>query len=293
MIEKYYKTASSKINPEIKGCLFILLASATFPAMSALVKLLSNSINTIEIAFFRCVFGLLILLPLIFMSSKNFFYTKKIHLHFLRSLLGVAAMAAGFFAISLLPLANVTSISFSKILFIIPLAVIIFKEKPGKYLILSTLIGYLGVFCVIGFEKENSLFIGYTFALIASLIVASIKILVKEMSSTEHALTIQIWFGVISSICIFFPTIFIWTMPTIKELLYLILLALLGTTAQLLTIYGLKNGKATVVMPMDYFRIIFAMIYGYVFFSEIPTINVFIGGFLILLTSFYILRKNY
>ena len=44
-------------------------------------------------------------------------------------------MAAGFFAISLLPLANVTSISFSKILFIIPLAVIIFKEKPGKYLI--------------------------------------------------------------------------------------------------------------------------------------------------------------
>ena len=250
MIEKYYKTASSKINPEIK-------------------------------------------LPLIFMSSKNFFYTKKIHLHFLRSLLGVAAMAAGFFAISLLPLANVTSISFSKILFIIPLAVIIFKEKPGKYLILSTLIGYLGVFCVIGFEKENSLFIGYTFALIASLIVASIKILVKEMSSTEHALTIQIWFGVISSICIFFPTIFIWTMPTIKELLYLILLALLGTTAQLLTIYGLKNGKATVVMPMDYFRIIFAMIYGYVFFSEIPTINVFIGGFLILLTSFYILRKNY
>ena len=111
---------------------------------------------------------------------------------------------------------------------------------------------------------------------------------IKYLSSTESTLTIQIWFGIISTIGTVLPAILVWETPSNKNFLLLFCIGALGLIAQILTIKGLRIGQATVVMPVDYSRLIFASTYGLILFGEIPTWNTLIGAFFIIITCIYI-----
>ena len=125
--KKLIKTDYTQNN--IKGSLYILLAAATFPAMGALVKLISYELHPFVIAFFRSFFGLVLILPLILKENTNILKTNKLYIHLIRGILGVGAMLTGFYALSILPLASAISIGYTRVLFLIPLAVIILGEK--------------------------------------------------------------------------------------------------------------------------------------------------------------------
>ncbi len=280
------------LNPNIKGCICILIASATFPAMTALVKFMSSSLDTLQIAFFRCFFGLIFILLINPKYIKKNLITQKLPLHILRTVLGLSAMLLGFWSISLLPLANITSISFTRILFIIPLAIIILGERPSKTIIISSILGYLGVVFIIGFENDSLKIFAYLAAILASIFIALVKILIKSLSKTEKTITIQLWFGIISSLVLIIPIMINYQEIKLLNILFLILIAFLGVLSQMLTIWGLKLADATKIMPMDFARIFFAVIYGYLIFAEVPNANVFFGSSIILLSIILILKKQ-
>ena len=280
-----------KLSPNIKGFIFILIASATFPIMGTTVKYLTSELHPFQIAFFRCFFGFMIIIPLIIKKNPSkILNTKRYPMHILRGLLGVGAMMAGFTALSMLPLATAVTLGFTRILFLVPLAMLLLGEKPGFLRIFLILLGFLGVIIMIDPSNDNNItYFSASLALLGAFLVSCVKLSVKSLSSSESTLTIQFYYGIISTTALIIPCYLFWTPLNSFQILLMLFAAIVGTIAQMLTIWGLKLGATTVVMPADYTRLIFAGIYGFVLFNEIPYLNEIIGSFVIIITTMIIL----
>ena len=280
-----------KLSPNIKGFIFILIASATFPIMGTTVKYLTSELHPFQIAFFRCFFGFMIIIPLIIKKNPSkILNTKRYPMHILRGLLGVGAMMAGFTALSMLPLATAVTLGFTRILFLVPLAMLLLGEKPGFLRIFLILLGFLGVIIMIDPSNDNNItYFSASLALLGAFLVSCVKLSVKSLSSSESTLTIQFYYGIISTTALIIPCYLFWTNLNYFQILLMFFAAIVGTIAQMLTIWGLKLGSTTVVMPADYTRLIFAGIYGFILFNEIPYLNEIIGSFVIIITTMIIL----
>ena len=288
---KKFNSFWEKLSPNVRGFIFILLASATFPIMGTTVKYLTSELHPFQIAFFRCIFGFIIIIPLIIKNNPlKILTTKRYSMHLLRGLLGVGAMMAGFTALSMLPLATAVTLGFTRILFLVPLAILLLGEKPGYMRIFLILIGFLGVIVIIDPSNDNNItYFSAGLALLGAFLVSCVKLTVKSLSSSESTLTIQFYYGIISSTTLIIPCYLFWTALNIFQILLIFFAAICGTIAQMLTIWGLKLGTTTVVMPADYTRLIFAGIYGFILFNEIPYLNEIIGSFIIIITTMVIL----
>jgi drug/metabolite transporter (DMT)-like permease len=279
------------LSPNVKGFIFIFLASATFPVMGTIVKHLTSELHPFQIAFFRCFFGLIIILPIIVKNNPiKILITEKLPIHLLRGLLGIGAMMAGFTALSMLPLATAVTLGYTRILFLVPLAIIFLGEKPGFIRILLISFGFIGVSIII--DPNNTSAISYyasILALVGAFFVSCVKLVVKSLTASESTLTIQFYYGIISSLGLLIPCCIFWDSINLFQLLLILLAAICGTVAQMLTIWGLKIGTTTVVMPADYTRLIFAGIYGFLIFNEIPYLNEIIGSIVIITTTMIIL----
>ena len=119
--------------------------------------------------------------------------------------------------------------------------------------------------------------------------VSCVKLTVKSLTSSESTLTIQLYYGIISSTGLIIPCIIFWNSISLFSLLLILLAAVCGTIGQMLTIWGLKNSTTTVVMPADYSRLIFAGIYGFIIFNELPFLNEIIGSIVIIIATMIIL----
>src|SRR6056300_1068518 len=242
------KNTWSTFSPNTKGFIFILLASATFPIMGTIIKYLTAELHPFQLAFFRCFFGLFILFPIILKDNlSKILNTDRLKLHVIRGLLGVGAIMAGFTALSMMPLATAVTLGYTRILFLVPLAILFIGEKINFIRIALIILGFLGVILII--DPNNEAGITYYSAIIAltgAFFVSCVKLTIKSLTSTESTLTIQLYYGIISSIALLIPCIIFWSSISLFSLLLIFVAAICGTIAQMLTIWGLKNSTTTV-----------------------------------------------
>ncbi len=279
------------LSTNAKGSLFILCAAATFPVMGALVKLLSGNIHPFEIAFFRCLFGAMVLLPFLVRNPRAMI-THRPGMHLLRGAIGIAAMLLGFTALSLLPLAEVTTLGFTRVLFLIPLAVLLLGDEVDAPRWIATAVGFGGIVLMVGPTGSEATTLGVALALASSLLVAGVKLTVKMLTETEGTLAIQAWFGAISTTVALVPAFLVWRTPDVWELLLLLAVGVAGTLGQVFTVLGLRGSQATAVMPVDYTRLIFATIYGFFLFGDLPTVWTIAGAIVIAFATLYITRRG-
>ena len=116
-----------------------------FSAMTMVVKLLGGSFDSFQLAFFRALFGLFVILPFFFRYGLGLVRTRRLGLHLTRSICGAFAMLCGFYAITHLPLADAVSISYARALFLIPLAVLFLGEVVRLRRWSATALGFVGV----------------------------------------------------------------------------------------------------------------------------------------------------
>ena len=281
----------NSINSNIKGFTYILIAASIFPIMGTIIKYLTSELHPFQIAFFRCFFGFLIILPLILRNNpKEIIKTNRIYLHLLRGILGIGALMAGFSALAMMPLASAVTLGFTRILFLVPLAIIFLGEKPSLFRIAFTLIGFIGVTIMIDPNNTQSITIyAGAIALLGAFFVCCVKLTVKSLSQNQSTLTIQFYYGIISTVGLIIPSIIFWKNIDIQHLFLIFIAAICGTVAQMFTIWGLRHGEATFVMPADYSRLIFATFYGYIIFFEIPNLNEILGGIIIIFSTLTIM----
>ena len=274
-----------------KGALFMILSAASFAAAHAGVRELSNDIHPFATAFYRNIFGIILLSPWLVRNSFAALRTDHLKLHALRGGLNSGFMLGFFFALSLIPIAEATALNFTAPLFATLLAVVILKEQVGWRRWAALFIGFSSTLVILqpGVEVIS---VGAGLVLFASLSWAGSMIALKKLSNTESSLTSTIYLVLVLTPITFavgFPYL---SMPNIEQTVWLVEVAATSTIAQFFLSESLKQADATVVVPFDFSRLIWAAVFGFILFDEIPTVWVWLGGSLIFTSAVYITHRE-
>ncbi len=281
----------SRQTPALRGILLMCISTVTFSIMHALVRFVSDEMPPFQIAFFRNVFGLAFLLPLLMRSRFAVLRTQRIGLHALRGAINICAMLMFFTALSMSPLAKVTALSFTAPLFMAVLAVLILGERFRIYRWLAILFGFAGMLIILrpGIVAIDA---GALLVTASAALWAVAMIIIKILSRTESSLTIVAYMGIFLGLFSVFPALWVWQPFGLETIYWLILIGLFGTIAQMTLSQALKETDPTALMPFDFLKLIWTAIIGAWFFAEIPDVFTWIGAAVIFSSGLFIAYRE-
>jgi len=274
-----------------RGALWMALAALSFALQGVFVKSLAGRIDPLEIVFFRCAVGLLATLPFALRPALDGIRTRRPGLHLARGAIGAVNMFCVFFALSHMPLAEATAISFSSPLFMIVLAVLFLGERVHWRRWSATAVGFLGVVVMLR-PSAGAIQSAALVALLGAFLVATVGVMIKKLTATERPVTILFYFGVVASLVSVAPAIAVWVTPTAEDLVALVAVGLFGVVAQLCVIGAYRAGEATAVTPFAYAQILFAALFGALLFAEVPGAVAVAGAAIVVISTLYIARRE-
>lgn len=273
----------------VRGAFFIVASELSFALSAAMIKLLSTSLPNESIVFFRNLFGLLILAPLI-LKSSNILKTERLHLHLVRSGFGMAAMYSFFYALGYLPLGDSMLIK-STIPLIIPfVSAFWLQEKITGRVVLAGLLGFMGVFLIL--EPTGQTNWASLVALFSSSMAAFAFVTVRKLSATEPPLRIVAYFAIFGMSISSIPLILNWQTPNMNQYLLLIGVGLTTTIGQLLLTRGYQNAPASSVGIFTYTSVPFGTFLGWLYWKDVLDKNSFVGAIFIIVAGVIVLRTK-
>ncbi len=266
-------------------------STIAFSLLHASVRHVSADLHPFEIAFFRNAFGLLVILPWFLRYGVGLLATQKLGLHVVRGGLNAVAMLCFFYALAITPLSQVAALSFTAPIFATILAILLLGEVVRARRWIAIAIGFAGTFVAIrpGFAEVG---LGSILVLVQAVAWAGALITIKVLSRTESSITIATYMVILMIPLSLGPALMFWQTPTWSQLGWLALIGVLGTIGQLLMTQSLKEGETTVVMPIDFFKLIWASALGFWLFAEIPDLYTWIGGIMIFASTSYIAYRE-
>ena len=267
-----------------------ILSVIFFVLMDVLIKKLSTDFNTFQIVFFRCFFGIFPVFLMLFITRASL-KTTKISLHLLRAVIACLAMFSFFKAFGILPLADVSSISFASIMIITILAIFILKEKVGIRRWIAIFFGFVGVLIV--FRPGTFLFSYYSLLPLFGAVALSFAIIImKQLLSYDSPPTCSFYLHAFVAL-IYLPfLIFNWQQPTFNSWIMLMSMGFCGGIAQILLTNAYRLSTVNLLQPFDYTAIIWAITFGLIFFNDYPDRYVIIGSIVIVISTYYIIYRE-
>ncbi len=267
------------------------LAMVLFGVMAVCIRLASQQLHAFEIAFFRNLFGFLVLLPILFRHGPSLLRTNKLGFYVVRCLVGMVSMLAGFWAIVNLPLAQAIALSYSTPLFVTIGAVIVLGEIVRARRWTAVIVGFLGVLVIVR-PGSDAFTAASLVALLAAVASASVAISIKFLSRTEHPDAIVIWTTLLWIPMSLLPALTVWEMPVGITWLWIVLAGLLGSTAHMCWTRALKLGEASMLTPISFLQIIVVAIAGWLLFGEALDRWTVLGAAIIFASNVYIARRE-
>ena len=245
-----------------------------------------------QVLFFRGFFGIIFYFFIIPRERLHDFYkTKRPGLHSLRCIAGLIAIIAIFIALRKLPLATVVSISFAAPIFTTIFSIFLLSEKVGIYRWLAVLVGFIGIL-IITEPGISNLNIYYIFPIIFCLGLSYVAITLRQLSSTEPVWLISLFFSIAITLLSFLTLPFGWVMPSFNHFLILSFVGIFGGVSNLWLSQSYKYSEVSLVTPLKYLTLVFAIIFGYFIWGEIPTVKTLIGAFLVIISTLIIFRRE-
>ncbi len=284
-------TDSERRSGNLRGMGWMFLSGLCFAAMHASIRHAGETIHPFEIAFFRNLFGFLALTPLFLRYGLTPLKAKRPGLLGLRAVINLFAMLAYFTALTLTPLADVAALGFTAPIFATGLAALILKEVVGWRRGAAIAVGFLGAMIVIrpGFSAVE---LGHALVLGSALLWACAMLVIKRAAQYDSSLTITLYMGLMMTPLSLPFALTVWTWPQGGEWLWLIAIGALGGAAQWALTEALRQGETAVVMPVDFFKLIWAAVLGFVFFQQQPGLFTFLGGAVIFAAATYIALRE-
>ena len=273
------------------GFLYMFLSVCAFSVMDLIVKW-SDNYPLGQVIFFRGFFGLVLYYFVIPRERlKDFYFTKRPMLHFSRCFFGLMALLSIFTALRNLPLATVVSISFAAPIFTTIFSIFFLSEKVGYFRWLAVFVGFVGII-IISEPGLSSLNVYYIFPVIFVLGMSYVAISIRQLSSTEPVWLISLYFSAAITLAGLFTIPYGWLMPNLIDLILLSLIGIFGGVANLWLSQSYKFSEVSLVTPLKYLALVFAIIFGYFIWDEIPTIKTLVGATLVVTSSVIIFRRE-
>ncbi len=269
----------------------MFLSICGFSLMDVIVKW-SVNYPIGQILFFRGFFGIIFYFFIIPRNRlHNFYLTKRPGLHLLRCISGLIAIVAIFIALRELPLATVVSISFAAPIFTTIFSIFLLSERVGVYRWLAVFVGFIGILIITepGISELN---IYYIFPIIFCLGLSYVAITLRQLSSTEPVWLISLFFSLAITLLSLLTIPSGWVMPSLNDFMLLSLIGIFGGVSNLWLSQSYKFSEVSLVTPLKYLALVFAIIFGYFIWDEIPTIKTLVGAFLVIISTLIIFRRE-
>ena len=261
--------------------LWVIGALTSFCLMAIGARELNSQIGIFQILFFRSIVGLLVLLPIMFLSKKsNFLLPKRIKLHLVRNLFHFAGQYGWFLGIGLLPLATVFAIEFTVPLWTIIISYFFLKESITVRKVIAVLLGILGVIVIVQPSLEVARY-GSLMVLGAAICYAFSHVATKSLSNTENPISIIFMMCLIQAPL--GPLLFIkgWTTPVGIQWLWLVIIGVTALSAHYCMTKAMQHAEVTFVVTMDMFRLPLISLIGVLLYAEHFSVALILGMLLI------------
>ncbi|MDR6626739.1 DMT family transporter [Caulobacter segnis] len=279
------------LTPNLRGALWMLASAVGFTVMTTLIKFLGADYPAALQTFYRQLAGVIVLLPLIARDWRGAFRTTRPGILIFRSSAGVLGLILGFYAYQKLPLADANALSFTRTLWLVPLAAFVLREPIGPWRIGAALVGFGGVLIMLrpGAGGMDA-WMGWpqACALISALLFALTITGMKVMTRDHRPFVLLVYAAVLGLVFAIPPALFVWRWPSWPDLGLLAAMGVIGTLTQGAYIKGMEAGEAAVMAPIDYTRLVFAVGAGLLFFHEVPKPATLAGAAIVVASTLFI-----
>jgi drug/metabolite transporter (DMT)-like permease len=290
-------SSSAHHHRPVVGVLLKLASVVLLSGLAACVKYLGEDVPTGQIIFVRGVISVAVLGSIAWrLEGLQILRTDRLKSHALRSLAGTASMFCWFTALTLIPLADFTAISFTAPMFLTVLAMLFLRERIHAYRWTALAVGFVGVVITIGPHltfggSSYGVLVAFGAALFSAFAIATLRSM--SGSGGEHPLAITVYFSLTTVLVSAVTALGGWPMPTGQQWALIGFAALLGTFGQLLMTMSYRYAEASSLAPLDYTNLLFAVALGYYVFAEVPHWSMWIGAPLVIAAGLIILWREY
>jgi drug/metabolite transporter (DMT)-like permease len=283
--------AFSSLPTTLRATILMIGALFMFTVMGIFIRLSAADLPVIEVVFFRNALAVALLLPLAAHRGWSCLRMKRPPLFFLRALVNAGGMFAGFTAITLIPLSEMTALSFTSPLFITVGAVLFLGEVIRARRIAALAVGLIGTLIILkpGLTEVSP---GALLALGSALSIAMASLIVKKLTATETPEAIVTWMVIMQTPIALIPSIAVWQWPSTTEWGCLWGMALSGTVAHLCFTRAYRLVDITALQPLEFIKLPFAVLLAWVIFDELPGLWTWIGGAVIFAATAYITQRE-
>ncbi|HET9160650.1 MAG TPA: DMT family transporter [Caulobacteraceae bacterium] len=285
------RSGRDRLPANVQGALWILGSAVAFTAMTTLVKFLGEDYPASLQTFYRQASGVIVLAPWILRDPVKAFKTTRPGILLFRASAGTLAMILSFIAYQKLPLADANALSFTRALWLVPLAGLLLGEKIGPGRIVAVVVGFAGVLLMLrSLSQPGHAAIGWpqlaalASAALFAFTIAGMKVVMRD----NTALVVLTWSSVLGLVAAIPPALFAWRWPTWPDLGLLAAMGAFAVVTQACYTKGVQLGDAAAIAPIDYTRLVFAAITGFVFFKEVPGMLTIAGAAIVVAASLFI-----
>ena len=267
------------------------LAMLFFTSMGIFIRLAAEELHSLEIVFFRNFLAFLLMAPWILRQGIHVMYTRRLGLYSFRALVNLVGMAAGFTAITMMPLAEFTALSFTAPLWVTLGAWFFLRETVRGYRLVAIIVGFFGVMVVLqpGFTAIS---IASGLALVHASLIAGTTLIVKRLTVTERPEAIVTYMVLLQAPLALIPALFVWQWPTFMGWVWLWALAGGATLGHIFWTRAVRIAEVTQLQPLEFIRLPVAGLFAFMLFAEVPTLWTWIGGAVIFIATALVTRAE-
>ena len=285
------QAAFGRLPPTVQGILWIMLSGLLFSFLNAGLRYVSLDLPPMVTSFFRFLFGLVFIAPIVWRMGMGVFRTGSIGMQFVRNAVHASAFAIWYSALPLIPLAEMTAIMFTGPLFVTIGAAMFLGEKVRWRRWMAIGIGFAGVLIILrpGFAEIS---FGSWLMLSSVPVIAASQLIAKAQTRIDSTQTIICWQTILMILFFLPPAILEWQDPTWTQLVILLGCGLVGSAANMAMVQAFKVAEISSVQPMMFLNIVWASILGFLVFASTPDFWTFIGAGVIIASTSYIARRE-
>lgn len=279
-------------NPQLLRAMLLMIGSmACFSVMNLFIRYASLDLHTTQIVFLRNLFSVLILLPWLWHAGIGALKTERLSGHFWRGSFGVIGMQLWFYCVATLPLNEATALSFTAPIFTFIFAILFLGEKAGWHRWLATLVGFAGAMVIIRPDPSN-LNHDMLVVLLATSMWGIAGMLVKSLTRTEPPTRIVFYMAAVMLLWSTPAAIYYWQPADVRTLIHCAAIAIASTGAHLLMVRAYAKADIVLLLPFDFFRLVFTALLAYGAFGEVADCWTWAGGAIIVGSAAYIAYRE-
>ena len=280
------------MTPNAKGVLLALAAAACFATTAAMVKVAVESFHVLQILFVRQMIVFATTFPTLARDFPDSLKTNQPRLHAVRLTGAFTALVCGIWALSLLPLSTAVTLGFAQVFFVALLAKSVLSEAVGVHRMGAVAVGFVGVVVVMRPGVDGLADVGAAVALAGALGAAVAVICVRRLSQTESSTTLLVWQAIAIGSVAALPMPWLWQSPDAAGALLLLAIGSLSAVGQWIGVSALRHGEASVVGNVEYTKLLYAAVLGYLIFDEWPDSWTLVGAAIIIAAAAYIFQRE-